>query len=71
MERPNLSGLAAYGGYRMAALAARGLPGFAAQQLAPVIGLGASLANRERRAMIARHLRRADQIGRASCRERV
>ena len=56
----DLADAATYGGYRMAALAARGLPGFAAQQLAPVIGLGASLANRERRAMIARHLRRAD-----------
>lgn len=58
--RRDLQGAATYGGYRMAALAARGLPGFAAQQLAPVIGLGASFASPERRAMITRHLRRAD-----------
>ena len=56
----DLQGAATYGGYRMAALAARGLPGFAAQQLAPAIGLGAAFASPERRAMIARHLRRAD-----------
>lgn len=58
--RRDLQGAATYGGYRMAALAARGLPGFAAQQLAPVIGFGASFASPERRAMVTRHLRRAD-----------
>lgn len=58
--RLDLQGAATYGGYRVAALAARGLPGFAAQQLAPFIGLGASFASPERRAMISRHLRRAD-----------
>jgi len=60
MERPNLSGLAAYGGYRMASIAARGLPGFAAQALAPTVGLGANFASPQRRAIVARHLRRAD-----------
>jgi lauroyl/myristoyl acyltransferase len=59
-RRLDLSGAATYGGYRMAALAARGLPGFAAQQLAPAIGFGAAFANPDRRAMVARHLRRAD-----------
>ena len=59
-RRLDLQGAATYGGYRMAALAARGLPGFAAQQLAPAIGLGASFASPDRRAMITRHLRRAD-----------
>jgi phosphatidylinositol dimannoside acyltransferase len=59
-RRLDLQGAATYGGYRMAALAARGLPGFAAQQLAPAIGLGASFASPERRTMITRHLRRAD-----------
>ena len=48
------------GGYRLAALAARGLPGFAAQGIAPTIGLGANVASPERRAMITRHLRRVD-----------
>lgn len=58
--RLDLQAAATYGGYRMASLAARGLPGFAAQQLAPVIGLGASFASPERRATVARHLLRVD-----------
>jgi KDO2-lipid IV(A) lauroyltransferase len=44
----------------MAALAARGLPGFAAQGISPALGFGASFANPERRAIVERHLRRAD-----------
>ncbi len=64
MNRPrnrlDLAGAATFGGYRLAAFAARGLPGFAAQGLAPALGLGASFASPERRAIIARHLRRAD-----------
>ncbi|MDW3212813.1 MAG: phosphatidylinositol mannoside acyltransferase [Ilumatobacteraceae bacterium] len=59
-SRPTLSDAAALGGYRLAALAARGLPGFAAQGLAPALGFGASFASLERRSMIERHLRRAD-----------
>lgn len=55
-----LADAAAFGGYRFAALAARGLPGFAAQGLAPALGLGASLSSPERRSMVERHLRRAD-----------
>ncbi len=58
--RPTFSDVAALGGYRLAALAARGLPGFAAQGLSPALGLGASFASLDRRQMIERHLRRAD-----------
>jgi KDO2-lipid IV(A) lauroyltransferase len=64
MDRPrdrfDLTDSLTVGGYRLAALAARGLPGFAAQGLAPTIGLGANFASPERRAMITRHLQRAD-----------
>lgn len=59
-ERLDITDAATVGGYRLAALMARGLPGFAAQGIAPAIGLGASFASAERRAMISRHLRRAD-----------
>jgi lauroyl/myristoyl acyltransferase len=58
--RLDLTGAATFGGYRMAALAARGLPGFAAQGLVPAIGIGANFASPARRQMIERHLRRAD-----------
>ncbi|NNE11756.1 MAG: phosphatidylinositol mannoside acyltransferase [Ilumatobacter sp.] len=58
--RPSLTDTVTVGGYRMAALAARGLPAFVAQGLSPAIGLGASFASPERRAMIERHLKRAD-----------
>jgi KDO2-lipid IV(A) lauroyltransferase len=70
--RPTLSAAATVGGYRIAALAARGLPGAAAQALAPMLGLGASFASAERRAMIERHLRRADPtMGEARLRRAV
>lgn len=59
-DRFDLADTMTVGGYRLAALAARGLPGFAAQGLAPTIGFGASFASPERRAMISRHLKRAD-----------
>jgi lauroyl/myristoyl acyltransferase len=58
--RRELVNTATLGGFRLAALAARGLPGFAAQGISPALGFGASFANPERRAMIERHLRRAD-----------
>ncbi len=58
--RPGFTDAATLGGFKLAALAARGLPGFAAQNLAPALGFGASFASPERRAMIERHLRRAD-----------
>jgi KDO2-lipid IV(A) lauroyltransferase len=59
-QRFSITGAAALGGYRLAALAARGLPGFAAQGLSPALGFGASFASLERRSMIERHLKRAD-----------
>lgn len=59
-SRFSLTDAAALGGYRLAALTARGLPAFAAQGLAPVLGLGASFSSLERRSMIERHLLRAD-----------
>ena len=68
----DLQGAATVGAFRMAALAARGLPGFAAQNLAPALGFGASFASPERRAMIERHLRRADPtMGEARLRRAV
>ena len=70
--RSRVTDAAAFGGYRLAALTARGLPGFAAQGLAPVLGLGANWSNIDRRAMIERHLRRADPtIGGARLRRTV
>ena len=59
-DRFGVADRATVGGYRLAALATRALPGVVAQGLAPTLGLGANLASPERRAMIARHLRRAD-----------
>ncbi len=59
-HRFDLTNAVTFGGYRLAALAARGIPGFAAQVVAPTLGLGANVASRERRAMIMRHLKRAD-----------
>ena len=58
--RTDLTDAATVGGFKLAAALARGLPGFAAQGIAPALGLGASFANAERRSMVERHLRRAD-----------
>jgi lauroyl/myristoyl acyltransferase len=58
--RRDLTDAATVGGFKLAAALARGLPGFAAQGIAPALGLGASFANVERRLMVERHLRRAD-----------
>ena len=70
--RRDVQDAATLGAYRLAALAARGLPGFAAQGLSPALGLGASFTNAERRAMIERHLRRADPtMGEARLRRAV
>ncbi len=55
-----LSAAVAVGSFRTGTLVARMLPGFLADGLAMPIGLGASFANAERRAMIARHLQRVD-----------
>ena len=46
--------------YRFGALAARRLPAVVAAGMVAPAGLGANIASRERRAMIERHLRRAD-----------
>ncbi|MAT05031.1 MAG: phosphatidylinositol mannoside acyltransferase [Acidimicrobiaceae bacterium] len=59
-QRREIQNAATVGGFRLAALAARALPAFAAQGLSPALGFGASFANAERREMIERHLRRAD-----------
>src|SRR5262245_38302868 len=44
----------------MAAMAARTLPGVATRALSPAFGFGANVVSGDRRAMITRHLRRAD-----------
>jgi KDO2-lipid IV(A) lauroyltransferase len=59
-DRFDLSAAITVGGYRTAALAARAMPGALANALAPSFGLGANLASGDRRAMIMRHLKRAD-----------
>ena len=46
------------GGFRAGTFLARITPGFFAEGLATPIGFGASFSNRERRAMLERHLRR-------------
>jgi phosphatidylinositol dimannoside acyltransferase len=48
------------GGYRAGALAARVVPDFAVDALATPFGIGANMANAQRRAMMSRHLRRVD-----------
>jgi lauroyl/myristoyl acyltransferase len=60
VARPDLSSQLTVGGYRAAALAARGLPTFATRAVAPALGLSAQVVSGERRDTIARHLRRAD-----------
>jgi lauroyl/myristoyl acyltransferase len=47
-------------GYRLASLAARGLPSVAGKFVAPTVGFGASVLSYDKRAMITRHIRRAD-----------
>lgn len=47
-------------GYRLASLAARGLPSVAGKFVAPTVGFGASLLSSDKRAMVTRHIRRAD-----------
>ena len=47
-------------GYRLAALAARSVPGFATPLVAPTLGFGANSLAGDKRAMLMRHLRRAD-----------
>lgn len=47
-------------GYRLAALAARSVPAVATPLVAPALGLGAISLSADKRAMLMRHLRRAD-----------
>jgi KDO2-lipid IV(A) lauroyltransferase len=49
-----------FGSYRMAAMAARALPGAATRALSPALGFSANVVSGDRRAMVTRHLRRAD-----------
>lgn len=48
------------GGFRLAALAARTVPAVATPLVAPVLGFGANSLSWDKRAMLMRHLRRAD-----------
>jgi lauroyl/myristoyl acyltransferase len=48
------------GGFRLAALAARGVPALATPLVVPMLGLGAVSLDRGKRALLMRHLRRAD-----------
>ena len=59
-RRQSVQTAATLGGYRIAALAARGVPPFVTRSVAPFVGAGAAVVSPDRRAMIARHLRRAD-----------
>jgi KDO2-lipid IV(A) lauroyltransferase len=47
-------------GFRLAALAARGVPALATPLVTPMLGLGAVSLDRSKRALLMRHLRRAD-----------
>jgi KDO2-lipid IV(A) lauroyltransferase len=47
-------------GFRLAALAARAVPAAATPLVAPMLGLGAVSLDRSKRALLMRHLRRAD-----------
>ena len=57
---PAVPGAVTTGGFRLAALAARLTPGPVATALATPFGAGAGFWDPERRAMVERHLRRAD-----------
>jgi KDO2-lipid IV(A) lauroyltransferase len=59
-DRFDLSAQLTVGSYRTAALFARVMPGPLTGALAPPLGFGANVTSRDRRAMITRHLQRAD-----------
>ena len=59
-DAKRLTHAATTGSYRFGAAAARYLPGVVAAGLVTPFGMGANFASSERRAMIERHLRRAD-----------
>ena len=58
--RERVAGAITVSGFRTGSLMARALPGFVADNLASPIAFGANISNRERRAMIERHLRRVN-----------
>lgn len=55
-----LSDLITIGSFRGGSAAARVIPGFATRSLSAPLGVGATVLNPARRAMVSRHLRRAD-----------
>ncbi len=55
-----MNDLVTTGSYRLAALAARAVPSVVASGLVTPFGAGANFASPQRRAMVARHLRRVD-----------
>lgn len=59
-RRERLAAALTVGGFRAGTLLARLTPGLVAEGLATPIGRGASIANRERREMLERHLRRVN-----------
>ena len=58
--RERISGAVAVGGFRTGSLMVRTVPAFLAGPLTQPIAFGANYSNRERRAMIERHLRRVN-----------
>jgi KDO2-lipid IV(A) lauroyltransferase len=67
-----LSDLVAVGSYRTGSVAARLVPGFASRSLTAPLGLGATVLNPARRAMVSRHLQRADpSLGGAALRRAI
>jgi phosphatidylinositol dimannoside acyltransferase len=59
-SRRRLVDAATVSGYRLGSLAARAVPGFATELFTTPIGFGASASNPQRRALVERHLQRAD-----------
>lgn len=59
-RRDRLSAAVRVGGFRTGSLVARALPAFAAHNVAGPIARGATVANRQRRSTIERHLRRVN-----------
>jgi KDO2-lipid IV(A) lauroyltransferase len=58
--RDRVTGALTVGGFRTGSLMARAIPGIVANTVANPIAFGANVSNRERRAMIERHLRRVN-----------
>src|SRR5262245_41416907 len=58
--RDRMSGAVTVTGFRAGSLVARALPGIVANNVANPMAFGVNVSNRERRAMIERHLRRVN-----------